>query len=76
MKEAIHNEKNSLKEVAVFFAIDTAKIPARKYLDGWFNNVWTNKLDIQLTFCKMIKRGIFIVFLKDHNMQDRVLKKP
>ena len=48
---------------------------ARKFLDDWLNKVWGKKLGIAISFSRMIQRGMFVIFLKTHAMQEKVLKK-
>lgn len=47
----------------------------REILDDWFNNVWGKKLQILGNFSQMVQKEMFIVFLKNHVMQEKVLKK-
>jgi hypothetical protein len=46
-----------------------------KFLDDWLNAVWGKKFGLHVNFCRMIQKGLFVIFLKSHNMQERILKK-
>lgn len=37
--------------------------------------MWGKKLGIYVTYCRMIQKVLFVIFLKNHNMQERVLEK-
>lgn len=47
MVVVINSEENSLKEIAIFLiALDCNKLPTKKFIDEWINNVWFKKLRI------------------------------
>ena len=65
-----------LKNIVVFFAcLDKEFFPSQKFFDEWVANVWGKKLGIHVTFCRMVHKGLFVVFVKSHNMQERILNK-
>ena len=45
------------------------------FFDDWLATVWGKKLGIYVTYCRMIKKGMFVVFLKNHKMQESILEK-
>ena len=76
MVNAIKEEQSRLKSIAVFFVcMDVKFLLARKYLDDWINNVWGKKLGIVVNFSRMIQKGLFVIFFKNHAMQEKVFKK-
>ena len=76
MVKAIKGEQTRLNSIAFFFVcMDVKFLPARKYLDDWINNVWGKKLSIVVSFNRMIQKGMFVIFFKNHTMQEKVLKK-
>ena len=73
MVNAIKGEQSRLKSIAVFFVcMDVKFLPAREYLDDWINNVWGKKLGIVVNFSRMIQKGLFVIFFKNHAMQEKV----
>lgn len=76
MIKAIRSEQLHLRNIAIFFVcMDKESLPLWNFFDDWIANVWGKKLGIHVNFCRMIQKGLFVIFLKSHNMQDRVLKK-
>ena len=76
MLTEIKNEKERLRNTAIFFsAVELDKVPARKFLDDWFYNFWNLKLGYQISFCRQIQRGLFVLFFKNPDSQLAVLKK-
>ena len=76
MLTEIKNEKERLRNTAIFFsAIELDKVPARKFLDDWFYNFWNLKLGYQISFCRQIQRGLFVLFFKTLILNWRFLKK-
>ena len=73
---AIKNERSRLKSIViVFVCLDKEAMLARKFFDEWLASFWGKKLGIYVTYYRMIQKGLFVVFLKNHNMQERVLEK-
>ena len=69
MVSTIKSERSRLKSIAIFFVcLDKEAMPARKFFDDWLASVWGKKLGIYVTYCRMIQKGLFVVFLKSHNM--------
>lgn len=76
MINVLSQEKNRLKIIVFFLAImDISKIPTRKSLNELFKNVWLKKLGFQIFFCKMIQKGLFLIFIKDPKMQESITDK-
>lgn len=69
-------EKDRLRDTTIFFAtVDVDKCPARKFIDDWIRNVWNTKLGYLVSFYRLIQKGLFVIFFKDHKMQKEVLNK-
>ena len=69
MVKAIRAEQNRLRNVAIFFVcLDANALPSRKFFDEWLNAVWGKKFGFHVNFCRMIQKGLFVIFLKTHNM--------
>lgn len=76
MVKAIRSEQSHLRNIAIFFVcMHNNSLPSRKNFDDWVENVWGKKLGIHVSFYRMIQKGLFVVFFRSHNMQERVLKK-
>ena len=76
MLNEIIKEKQRLRNIAIFFsAVEIDKVPARKFLDDWFHNYWNLKLGYQISFCRQIQKGLFVVFFNSNESQLAVLKK-
>ena len=76
MLNEIIKEKDRLRNTAIFFsAVEIDKVPARKFLDDWFHNYWNLKLGYQISFCRQIQKGLFVVFFINNESQQAVLKK-
>lgn len=59
-----------LKNIVIFMVIvDVNRLLARKFFDNWVVNVWQKKLGICVSFYRMVQKGVFLMFLKDHEMQ-------
>ena len=69
MISAIKGEQSRLKIIAIFFVcLDKEFMSARNFFDDWLAIVWGKKLGIYVTYFHMIQKGMFVVFLKNHNM--------
>lgn len=69
-------EKTGLKNSAIFFAcVDVDKCPPRKFMDDFFYNYWNLKLGLQISFCRQIQKGLFVIIFNSHDMQHQALKK-
>lgn len=44
-------------------------------MDSWLADVWGKKLGIHFSYCKMIQKGLSVLFLKNHEIQARVINK-
>ena len=65
-----------LRNIAIFFVcLNANAFPSHKFLDDWLNVVWGKRVILHVNFYRMIHKGLFIIFLKTHNMQERILKK-
>jgi hypothetical protein len=70
MLNEIIKEKERLRNTAIFFsAVEIDKVPARKFLDDWFYNYWNLKLGYQISFCRQIQKGLFVVFFINNESQ-------
>ena len=73
MVNAIKGEQSRLKSIAVFFVcMDVKFLLTRKYLDDWINNFLGKKLGIVVNFSRMIQKGLFVIFFKNHAMEEKV----
>ena len=69
MISTIKGEQSRLKSISIFFvSLDKEFMPTRNFFDDWLTTVWGKKLGIYVTYCHMIQKGMFVVFLKNHNM--------
>lgn len=64
MVKVVRAKKYRLKNIAIFFVcLDLNSLPSRKFLDDWLNVVWGKKFGLHVSFCIMIRKGIFVIFL-------------
>ena len=63
MNEVIELEKAKLQDCAIFCAaVDSSRVPSRNFLNDWFHKVWGQKLGFHFTYCRMLQKGLFILF--------------
>lgn len=73
---AISQEDVKLSKTAIFFAaMDPEKVPARKYMDEWFKNVWEKKLGFHFYYCRMVQKGLFVIFFNNPTSQQEIVNK-
>lgn len=67
MVNAIKSEQSHLKNIVIFFVcMDMKFLPARKFLDDWIGNIWGKKLGINVSFSRIVQKGLFVIFFKNH----------
>ena len=76
MNEVIELEKAKLQDCAIFFAVvDSSRFPSRNFLNDWFHKVWGQKQGFHFTYCRMLQKGLFIVFFCDNKSQKAIVDK-
>ena len=76
MNEVIELEKAKLQDCAIFFAVvDSSRVPSRNFLNDWFHKVWGQKLGFHFTYCRMLQKGLFILFFCDNKAQKAIVDK-
>lgn len=44
-------------------------------MNKWLQDVWVNKLGFQFLFCRMIQKGLFLIFFDNKESQSKILNK-
>lgn len=58
-----------LMDIAIFFVcLHKESLPSQKLFDEWITKIWRSKLGIQVSFFRMVQKGIFVVFFKSHGI--------
>ena len=63
MVKAVRAEHSRLRNIVVFFVcLDANAFHSHKFLDDRLNSMWGKKIGLHVDFCRMIQRGLFIIF--------------